>query len=426
MIRNSLTLAKASVKEGCFYELSGVIRRGSAYVGPFRGTALTAASLLFVALVALLDFGTQSRLSFSLFYLIPAAACAWWGGFAPGVLLSLAGAVAWHVVDEFEDPTVPPTARLWNGLIRFCFLTLASNLVSKLHAGVLRERRLARTDPLTGAANGRTFYETAQAEASRAGRTLSPLTLAYFDLDNFKPLNDRLGHSAGDAALRFVVETTQLHLRNSDLLARLGGDEFALLLPETGAEGATDVLTRLQERLAPEMARKGWPVTLSIGAVTFLRPPPDVDLMIRRVDALMYAAKRKGRARIEHAVVYDALDYDEEQMEWTEGRATARVLCDRPARIWCEGQEGAPSEFAAVRDVSATGICLLLDRQHAAGALLIVESLSPDCRALLARVVRVDPEQRRWKHGCELSTLLSAEELRCWLGEPLPVERSAT
>src|SRR5665213_4417312 len=334
MTRNSLTLAKTSVKEGCFYEaLRGVIRRSSAYIDQFRGAALVAASLLFIALVALLDFGTQSRLSFSLFYLIPVAACAWWGGFAPGVLLSLAGSVAWHVVDELEDPTVAPTARLWNGLVRFCFLALASSFVSKLQAGVQRERRLARTDPLTGSANGRTFYETAQAEASRAGRTLSPLTLAYFDLDNFKPLNDQLGHSVGDAALRFVVETTQLHLRNSDLLARLGGDEFALLLPETGAEGAADVLARLQERLAQEMARKGWPVTLSIGAVTFLQPPPDVDLMIRRVDALMYAAKRKGGARIEHAVVHDALDHDEEQKQWLERRATARELCDRPARI---------------------------------------------------------------------------------------------
>ena len=374
MTRNSLTLANA------FFER-------------FRSEIVVAASLLCVALIALLDAATESRLSFSLFYLIPAAACAWWGGFAPAALLSLAGAGAWNIVDCFDDPTGSPTARLWNGLVRFCFLVLASSFVSKLQAGVRRERRLARTDPLTGAANGRTFYETAQAEVSRAGRTLRPLTLAYFDLDNFKPLNDQLGHSTGDAALRFVVETTQLHLRNSDLLARLGGDEFALLLPETAAEGAADVLARLQERLAQEMARKGWPVTLSIGAVTFLRPPPDVDLMIRRADALMYAAKRKGRVRIEHAIVHDALDHEEEQREWMDRRATARVLCDRPARIRQEEGEDAPTEFAAVRDISATGVCLHLDRKHPVDALLIVESLSPGCRALLARVLHTKAEE---------------------------------
>ena len=101
------------------------------------------ASLVVVGFVALLDAFTESHLSFSLFYLIPAAACTWWGGFAPGVLLSLAGSVAWHVVDCLQDPTVPPTARLWNGLVRFCFLPLASSLVAKLHSGVQRQRRLA-------------------------------------------------------------------------------------------------------------------------------------------------------------------------------------------------------------------------------------------------------------------------------------------
>jgi diguanylate cyclase (GGDEF)-like protein len=423
MTTSSLTIAKTANKDGFLHSRAGEAPL-SAFIARIRGTGLVFAGLLFVALVALLDFGTESRLSFSLFYLIPAAACAWWGGFAPGALLSLAGSVAWHLVDSLEDPSVPPTVRLWNGVVRFGFLALTSSLVSKLHAGVRRERRLARTDPLTGAANGRTFYEAAQAEANRASRTLCPLTLAYFDLDNFKPLNDQLGHSAGDAALRCVVETTQLHLRTSDLLARLGGDEFALLLPETGAEGAIDVLARLQERLAQEMARKGWPVTLSVGAITFLRPPPDVDLMIRRVDALMYAAKRKGRARVEHAVVYDALSRDEENKQWMERRATARVLCDCTARIRPEGQANEQSEFAAVRDISAAGIGLHLDRKFPVGALMIVEPLSPGARTLLARVLHAAPDQDGWRHGCELSTLLTMEELRCWLGESTDGARS--
>ena len=152
------------------------------------------------------------------------------------------------------------------------------------------------------------------------------------------------------------------------------------------------------------MARKGWPVTLSIGAVTFLRPPPDVDFMIRRVDGLMYAAKRNGRGRIEHAVIADDLSYDEEQQQWMEKRATARVLCDRRARILYKVPSDDPTEFALVRDISAAGICLHLDRQYPVGALLIVESLSPGGRALLARVLRAEPDDGRWKHGCELST----------------------
>src|SRR5207247_8628556 len=122
-----------------------------------------------------------------------------------------------------------------------------------------------------------------------------PRTLAYLDLDDFKQLNDRLGHAAGDKALQRVVQTIQVHLGGSGLLARLGGDEFALLLPEIGPEGAEVFLARLQGLLSQEMARGGWAVSMSVGAITFLRPLYEVDQMIQRVDLLMYGAKRKGK-----------------------------------------------------------------------------------------------------------------------------------
>jgi diguanylate cyclase (GGDEF)-like protein len=289
-----------------------------------------------------------------------------------------------------------------------------SSLVSRLRVSILRERLLARTDSLTGAANGRTFYETAVAEAERARRGERPLTLAYFDLDNFKQLNDRLGHAVGDEALRCVVQTIQLYLRNADLLARLGGDEFALLLPETGAEGASALLTRLQEQLGRELGRKGWPVTLSVGAVTFLRPLADIDLMIQRVDALMYGAKRKGKGRVEHAVVTEA-EALADPRPGIDRRATARALSNRTARIRREGDE--QEEFAAVRDVSAGGIALHLDQQLPEETVLMVEPLASGARTLLARVKHAAPEDGGWRHGCELSSRLSAEELSFWLGE---------
>src|SRR5262249_59315277 len=108
------------------------------------------------------------------------------------------------------------------------------------------------------------------------------------DLDNFKQLNDRHGHAAGDEALRRVVEAVGLHLSGPGLLARLGGDEFALLLPGRAPEAAAELLRRLHGLLAREMARRASPLTLSVGAATFLRPSWDVDHMLRRVDALMY------------------------------------------------------------------------------------------------------------------------------------------
>ena len=392
-------------------------RDGVSSAGVCRGlqrALLVAAAALGVALIALLDLATESRLSISLLYLLPVTACAWCGGFSDGILLSLGGSIAWHLVEWDENPALPPSVRVWNGILRFGTLALMSSLVSRLRISIVRERLLARTDALTGAANGRTFYETAEAEAERARRGERPLTLAYFDLDDFKQLNDRLGHAAGDEALRCVVQTIQLHLRNADLLARLGGDEFALLLPETGAEGAATLLTRLQEQLSRELRRRGWPVTLSVGAVTFLRPLADIDLMIQRVDALMYGAKRRGKGRVEHAVVTEAEALADPRLG-VDRRATARALSTRTARIRREGVE--QEEFGAVRNVSAGGIALHLDNRLPDDTVLVVEPLASGVRTLLARVKHSAADEGGWRHGCELSTRLSVEELSFWMGE---------
>ena len=139
---------------------------------------------------------------------------------------------------------------------------------------------------MTGAANGRVFYEGVSQTVERCLRAGQPLSLAYLDLDNFKWLNDNRGHAAGDEALCDLVRTIQQSIRVTDQLARLGGDEFALLLPECGDADAVVVLERIQERFAHLMDGKKWPVTMSIGLSTFPQPMRDVDAMVRRVDEL--------------------------------------------------------------------------------------------------------------------------------------------
>jgi diguanylate cyclase (GGDEF)-like protein len=381
------------------------------------GWVLVPACFLLVALIAVLDRRTESRLSFSLFYLIPVVAAAWWGGFAHGILISIAGAIAWQVVDSSEFSTGFPTVMGWNGVVRFGTLVLVSSLVSRLRAGMLRERRLARTDLLTGAANGRTFYEAAAAEADRARRALRSLTLAYLDLDDFKKLNDQCGHAVGDAALLTVVQTIQPHLRRSDLLARLGGDEFALLLPEASLQGVEAFLGRLQGILAMEMMRRNWSVGVSVGAVTFPKPPADIDLMVRQADAMMYKAKRKGKGRIEHRIVDESDLASADAVDSLERRATARVLCNRAARIQRPDLRQDEENFATVRDISATGVGLHLEVPLPADTLLVVHPLTPGPRTLLARVINSRPDDGGWRHGCELSTRLSADDLCCWIGE---------
>jgi diguanylate cyclase (GGDEF)-like protein len=282
---------------------------------------------------------------------------------------------------------------------------------------VLRERVLARVDPLTGAINGRTFYECVAAEAERSRRTAQPMTLAYLDLDNFKQLNDRLGHAVGDAALVEVVQVLRGHLRVNDLLARLGGDEFAVLLPETDVGGATALLVRLQELVGAAMQARGWPVTASVGAATFLKPPRDVDLMVQRVDGLMYRAKRQGKGRVEFVVETSEVVPERCDRPGVERRATARLLSGRLARVRQEGEETETALYATVCDISETGIAVSLDKRYPQDAVLVIEPLFPGTRTLLVTVVRSCSKHGGWVHGCRLSTRLTGEELAAWRGD---------
>jgi diguanylate cyclase (GGDEF)-like protein len=386
----------------------------------WRAALLTTAALAAVAVTAWFDWATGPDLSLSIFYLIPVAACAWWCGFTDGILLSLAGAVAWYLVDALENPLLPPYIGLWNGVVRFGTLVIISSLVARLHLGVRRERLLARTDALTGAANGRTFYEMVSQEAERAARGGHPLTLAYLDLDHFKQLNDRLGHAAGDAALVDLVRMLQHNLRAADVLARLGGDEFALLLPETDSAGAVALLSRLQAVVAQEMARTGRHITLSVGAVTFVEPLWDVDLMVQQVDALMYSAKRRGKNRIEHTTVHDIRDFTVGERQRLERRATARTVCNHEARVRREGDDPRGERFATVHDISTEGLGLRLGKRYPDGCVLIVEPLAAQAKTLLARVMHSRRDDVGWLHGCELSTCLSADELEAWLSAAAP------
>jgi diguanylate cyclase (GGDEF)-like protein len=423
MSTDSPSIPKQLAGQACSFPAFGNGQERLVFVTGLRGALLVLGGLVLVVIIALFDYGTGPYLSFGIFYLIPVALCAWWSGFAHGIIIALGGAVAWHIVDSIENPMIPAVAGIWNGIVRFGTLVLTSSLVARLHTAVLREHLLARTDPLTGAANGRTFYETVQVECERARRASRHLTLAYFDVDDFKLLNDRLGHAAGDAALLQVVKTIHLHLRSSDLLARLGGDEFALLMPETEAEGAVSLLTRLQSALAQEMERNGWPVSLSVGATTFGRIMDDVDLMVQRVDSLMYRAKKKGKGRLEHEILEAGSIQSPEEKHWHERRATARVLCHRQVRVREKGKDGEPTQFAIIRNISSAGISVYLESDFSIDTVLIVEPLSSGKAPLLARVANLTPDGKGWRHGCELATHLNKEDLSFWIEATLAVNK---
>jgi diguanylate cyclase (GGDEF)-like protein len=176
-----------------------------------------------------------------------------------------------------------------------------------LAAGLYRRAKAqTRRDEVTGALNRTGFVEVLEDESKRARRYLHPLTVAYVDLDNFKLVNDILGHEAGNSCLQAVARTMQDTLREVDFVARLGGDEFALLLSETRPEDVRGVLGKLRAALLEAMEANDWRVTFSIGAVTFDEPLDAAVDMMAKADELMYSVKLSGRNRIEHSVLQKA------------------------------------------------------------------------------------------------------------------------
>ncbi len=161
-----------------------------------------------------------------------------------------------------------------------------------------QEKRLSRIDPLTGLANRRAFYEGAEVERQRAVRYGRNLSMAYIDLDNFKQVNDKFGHEAGDQLLVTVADILRSDLRPSDLAARLGGDEFAVLVPEADKLGAHRATSKLHVLLTQAMQDNDWPVTFSMGVVTFNSIPETVEKMVHKADELMYTVKHGGKNRI--------------------------------------------------------------------------------------------------------------------------------
>ena len=164
-------------------------------------------------------------------------------------------------------------------------------------------KKLGRTDLLTGAINRNAFYDLADREIGRLDRYKRAFTVANVDIDNFKVVNYRFGYPTGDRLLNSVAETIKSNLRKVDVVSRFGGDEFAILLPETGAEPAQVVLSRIRNILLNNMEKNSWPVTFSFGTVTFLKAPVSVEEMMKKVGTVMYTAKDSGMNTIEQEIV---------------------------------------------------------------------------------------------------------------------------
>lgn len=157
-------------------------------------------------------------------------------------------------------------------------------------------REQAIRDGLTGLHNHRYLKERLEQEVKRSRRTNRPLSIALFDIDDFKRLNDGHGHIAGDVALRRVAAALRRALRAEDVLGRYGGDEFLVLLPETGTAATENLCHRLLAEIAQSSATSGdeMALTASLGIATMPADGETPDALLAAADAAMYAAKRRG------------------------------------------------------------------------------------------------------------------------------------
>lgn len=172
--------------------------------------------------------------------------------------------------------------------------------VAELERELTQVSSLVQKDPLTFALNRRGLEEAFRIETARAARYKAPLSMVIIDLDDFKKLNDTLGHIAGDRALVHLATTLQSTLRPTDLIARLGGEEFALLLPATDLSEGFDAGERLRKQLAARPFQwESAPRTMTFSAgVAQWREGEAIDDFIQRADAAMYQAKRSGKNRV--------------------------------------------------------------------------------------------------------------------------------
>ena len=154
--------------------------------------------------------------------------------------------------------------------------------------------RLALTDPLTGLGNHRHFHERLERELQTARDRRLPLTLCLVDVDDFKRINDRFGHPAGDR----VLSQLATRLRQTGEAFRLGGDEFALLLPGYDENAALTAATSVVDRIASMELEHVGLVTVSAGMAISPQHAEDRDELIRLADSALYWAKEYGKNRV--------------------------------------------------------------------------------------------------------------------------------
>lgn len=259
---------------------------------------IIALALPYVLALAWIDYRFGPAVSLAQGYLVAILIVAWTAGRWMGLSFSFLSIIAESSGDMLHESAIDVPQYLWRLSGHLLFYMLIVFMASSIKRSWDLERENARVDFLTGIANVRGFLDAGLVEIERARRSGYPVTVVYMDLDNFKKVNDTYGHMIGDSLLRRVAMILRNNTRVSDLTARMGGDEFALLLPGIRHEQAKLALGKLVNLLSGEMRKNQWPVTFSIGCVTFETTDHTLEDMLTIADGAMYEVKRNGKNNV--------------------------------------------------------------------------------------------------------------------------------
>jgi diguanylate cyclase (GGDEF)-like protein len=253
-------------------------------------------SLLFSLTLAAVAFVTTKFIYLEPFLVIPIVFASWYGANKAGVLLASISAVVLAVSREWlNTSSFNVEFAIYDGASHFLAYSILAILITNFRSVHRVEVVAADTDSLTGLHNPRSFYVELGNELLRSNRFKRIFSLGYIDVDNFKNINDSLGHPIGDELLVEVAKCLKSSLRATDTVSRLGGDEFACLLPETGRKDAENLFSKVKNILSESMRSHDWPVSFSIGVVTFESLPKDAKQAILIADNLMYSVKNDNK-----------------------------------------------------------------------------------------------------------------------------------
>ena len=271
--------------------------------GPFSEDFVMTIGVIMCGLIGWLGVYAGNEFSFVVLYMVPALLVAWFSGIKNGLFISFFSALTWLIGDmigerSYSAPYIPYV----NAFSRMLLYSIITTLAAVLRKQLLAAKQTANEDFLTKISNSRAFFNYASMEVERLKRYKEPFTIVYFDVDDFKVVNDNYGHNAGDKLLVGLARDIRNHIRPTDVVARMGGDEFAILLLETNPEQARAAVEKLAGVMRDSMKYNGMNITFSIGVVTFLKPPKSMDDMVKKADEMMYLSKKGGKNSVNYSV----------------------------------------------------------------------------------------------------------------------------